>query len=86
MLCRGCEAVERDSERRERRTQPLRVVREGGAAPPPAAPDPQCRRCGQALDTAYIAQRLRHKQSQLAQFGLADQGQPLLRAADREKG
>lgn len=72
MLCRRCEALlERGSSPRGTSTPaPLwGVARIGNLL---------CAGCGALLGATHVTERLQEKRSQLAQFGLASSGEPLL--------
>jgi hypothetical protein len=84
MLCRRCERSESTNgampTRAPRLTQPL--VPLGARARSERRGQSQCTACGAALEADVLTERVREKQSQLARFGLAERGVPLLRATD----
>ena len=77
MLCRACEEVTANAEKRRRNTdiRPPRIR-------PQAVPDQLCSRCGDLLGRDEIERRARKKQSQLEKFGLDGSRRPLLRRRD----
>ena len=52
------------------------------AAPQPARAGALCPQCGALLAPPGLTRRLLAKVSQLARFGLADQGDPILKPSD----
>jgi len=56
------------------------------AAPQPARAGALCPQCGALLAPPGLTRRLLAKVSQLARFGLADQGDPILKPSDPSAG
>ena len=56
------------------------------APPPPERQDTLCPECGALLVPAGLARRLLAKITQLAHFGLADPGDPILKPSDPSEG
>ena len=53
---------------------------------PPERQDALCPQCGTLLVPAGLARRLLAKMTQLARFGLADPGDPILKPSDPSEG
>lgn len=86
MLCRRC--TQRDSGARAPRLTEPRLqlrTRPNGAGGTGRRTDGQCSGCGGPLDPDALTERVIEKWSQLAQFGLADREDPLLKARKRRK-
>lgn len=81
MLCRRCTQGDSGA-RAPRLTRPrLKLgTHPSGAGGNGRRSDDRCSGCGEPLETDALTERVLEKQSQLAQFGLADREEPLLKA------